>query len=106
MTETVTVTPKYPVDANGDHPPDGAPYTLTPLEIAPGNTMRQFGTGGDLEDAEFTVFLPLADEAKIADDYGIKVRGHDCFARVQVWRSQRSGRGGIVVLAKSPSGKS
>lgn len=106
MTETVIVTPRYPRDTNGDEPPAGAPYPLTPLEIAPGNTMRRFGDDGDLEDAEFTVFLSLADESKIDDNYGIEVRGRDCFARVQVWRSQRSGRGGVVVLAKSKSGKS
>ena len=106
MTETVQVTPRYPRDTNGDSLPDGAPYSLTPLAIAPGNTMRRFGDGGDLEEADFTVYLNLADEPKIADNYGIRVRGRDCYARVQVWKSPWSGRGGIVVLAKAPSGQS
>lgn len=116
MVETVTVTPRFGQNSDGDPIPDGDPFTLTPLEIAPGNTALQYGAGGDLDDVEFTVFLPLlmwrgpvetyvhTDEL-IKDDYGITVRGRDCTARVQVWRSQRSGRGGVVVLARSKTGK-
>lgn len=105
MSETVTVTPLFSNDDDGNPVPPGTPVVLTPIAIAPGNTTRQFGEGGDLDAAEFTVYLSLADESKIADDYGIHVRGKDCFARVQVWRSPRTSRGGVVVLCKSATGK-
>lgn len=106
MAETVTVTPMSEMDANGDPVAPGAPVVLTPIAIAPGNTTRQFGESGELEAAEFTVYLRLADESKIADDYAIRVRERDCFARVQVWRSPRTGRGGVVVLCRSATGAS
>lgn len=116
MAEIVTITPRFGNDTNGNPIPDGTPFPLTPLEIAPGNTVLQHGAGGDLDDVEFTVFFPLMVfrtalaghepvEALIEDGYGIRVRDRDCAARVQVWRSQRSGRGGVVVLARSVSGK-
>ncbi|MCV7205303.1 hypothetical protein H7J71_25185 [Mycolicibacterium peregrinum] len=103
--ETVTVTPLFGNDDDGNPVPAGTPVVLTPIAIAPGNTTRQFGEGGDLDAAEFTVFLKLADEAKIADDYQIEVRGKTCLARVRVWRSPRTGRGGIEVLCRSATGK-
>ena len=106
MTETVLVTPRHPRDANGDEPAAGSPYSLTPLAVAPGFTNRRFGDVGDVDEVAFTVYLALADEAKIADNYGIRVRGRDCLARVQVWRSPWSGRGGVVVLAKTAAGVS
>ena len=114
--QTVTVTPRFPNDTNGDPVADGDPIELTPLEIAPGNTVLRYGFGGDLDDVEFTVFFPLlvwrgagegyvhADEL-IKDGYGISVGDRNCTARVQKWQSQRSGRGGLVVLAHSATGK-
>lgn len=104
--ETVTVTPLFEMDADGNPVPPGTPVMLTPIAIAPGNTTRQFGDGGELEAAEFTVYLRLADEAKIADDYQVDVRGKTCLARVQVWRSPRTGRGGVVVLCRAATGTS
>ncbi|WP_234785807.1 hypothetical protein [Mycolicibacterium elephantis] len=115
--ETVTVTPTSGLDSNGDPVAPGSPVTLTPLEIAPGNTVLQYGIGGDLDDVEFTVYFPprvrtgvntYAETATVvADDYGINVRGRDCRARVAVWRSQRGGaRGGVAVLCRSATGQS
>ena len=116
MTETVTVTP--PVELNANMNPVGGggdPVVLTPLEVAPGNTVLQYGVGGDLDDVEFTVYLPLrtkidADwvdtETLVPDNSRISVRGRDCVARVSVWRSQRNPvRGGIAVLCRSSTGK-
>lgn len=105
MTETVTVTSLFGHDTNGDPTPPGTPFTLTPIAIAPGNTTRQFGEGGDLDDVEFTVYLNLSDEGKVKDDDQIAVRGRTCFARVRVWRSPWSARGGIEVLCHSATGK-
>lgn len=115
MAETVTVTPRSGLDANNDPIADGTPFTLTPLEVAPGNTVVKYDIDGDLDDVEFTVFFPLTVfrtaeagyervEDLVKDGYGVRVRDRDCVARVQVWRSQRSGRGGVVVLASSPTG--
>jgi hypothetical protein len=104
MSETVTVTPRFDNDLNGDPVADGVPYTLTARAVAPGNTMISYGAGGDLDDVEFTVFLPLG--SVISNGYKITVRGRDCVARVQVWDSAwNTGRGGVIVLAKSTTGK-
>lgn len=110
MSETVTVTPMG-MDANGD-PVIGDPVVLSAWEITPGNGLVSFGSGGDLTDVEFTVYLPLrvqsggswVDTATLIDDGDeLTVRGRNCVATVQVWRS--GGRGGVAVLARSRSGK-
>lgn len=106
MTETVVVTPQFGIDSDGNPRTAGESVTLTPIAIAPGNTLQQAGVGGELDEADFTVFLALSDEGKVHDDYSITVRGRECRARVQVWRSPRTGRGGVVVLARSATGKS
>lgn len=117
MAETVTVTPqaKFDDDGNPVDPDDPDPVTLTPLEVAPGNTLLSFGIGGDLDDVEFTVFLArrtktddgwVATETLVEDDCTINVRGRDCRARVQLWKSQRSAtKGGLAVLCRSATGK-
>lgn len=103
--ETVTVTPTFGYDDYGDPKPDGTPFPLTAKFIAPGNTLREFGVGGDSEHAEFTVFLELTDRGKVKDDDRIEVRDKDCFARVQDWVSPRTGRGVVAILATSRTGK-
>lgn len=114
MTEVVTVTPAGGIDSDGNPATPGTPVTLTPLEIAPGNLMVRYGQGGDLTDVEFTVYLPLRvlgedgwidTDSLITNGDVITVRGRDCTAMVQVWKSQRGARGGIVVLARSKTGK-
>jgi len=107
MSEVVTVTPTaIGNDTNGDPLPQGKPVTLYPYEIEPGNATIKPGQGGELTDVEFTVYLPISDEAKIKNGDEIMVRGRRCIAIVQVWKSQRApGMGGVVVLARSKSGK-
>lgn len=105
MAETVTVTPLFGNDNDGNPIDPGTPVVLTPIAIAPGNTTRQFGEGGDLDEAEFTVYLRLADADKVKDDDRVEVRSRTCLARVQVWRSPRTGRGGVVVVCRSATGK-
>ncbi|AMU39239.1 hypothetical protein A3N99_02815 [Mycobacteroides abscessus] len=106
VAETITVTPKFDDDDNGDPVPDGAPFDLTPKFIAPGNTLREFGNTGDLEKADFTIYLHIRDRGKVKDNYAIDVRGKNCFARVADWVSPRTSRGIVAVLAKSATGKS
>lgn len=114
MTELVTITPDAGLDAKGNPTPGGTPLTLTPLEVAPGNTALAYGIGGDLDSVEFTVYLPL--RARIGDppawtavdeaatqNFSILVRGRYCRGRAQRWES--GGRGGVVVLAHSATGK-
>lgn len=103
ITETVTVTPLFGMDGNGDPIPPGAPVVLTPIVVAPGNTMWQPNEGGELDEAEFTVYLQLADAPKVADNYGIEVRGRDCLTRVRVWNANP---GGVEVLCRSATGAS
>lgn len=116
--ETVTVTPLFGTNDDGDPVPPGSPLVLTPIAIAPGNTSLAFGRGGDQDSVEFTVYfrlttyrvennaLVLTNTADvIADDYGIRVRGRDCLTRVRVWRSPRTDRGGVEVLCRSVTGK-
>lgn len=114
MTETVTVTPDGGINSDGDPVTDGTTITLTPLEVAPGNLLLRYGTGGDLTDVEFTIYLPLRinisgtwtdTDTLIRTGDRIEVRGRTCTAFVQVWKSQRGNRGGVAVLARSKTGK-
>ena len=116
LAETVTVTPLFGMDDDGDPVPAGLPFVLAPRVIAPGNTSLMFGRGGDQDTVEFTVYFDLKSYRPdtgvwvttadvISDDYGIKVRGADCLARVRVWRSPRSTLGGVEVLCRSVTGK-
>lgn len=110
---TVTVTSTAGgLDDDGNPTAGGTPVTLTPWEIAPGNTVLQYGIGADLDDVQYTVYFPLrlhgqSTQDLIPDDSVITVDGKPCRARVQVWQSQRGGnRGGVVVLCRSTTGAS
>jgi len=103
VTETVTVTPQSGYDTDGNPVGGGSPVEVSTLGIAPGNSELRYGTGGDLDDVQFTVYLELG--SPITDDDQITVRGKKCRARVQEWRSPRTNRGGLVVLARSTTGK-
>lgn len=115
-TETVTVTPHFGMNDDGDPVPPGSPVVLTPLVVAPGNTSLIFGRDGDQDIVEFTVYFGLTSHRPdtntwvattdvIADNYGINVRDRDCLTRVRVWRSPRSSLGGVEVLCRSATGK-
>jgi hypothetical protein len=109
--ETVEVRSASGLDSNGDPIAPGSAVTLTPLEVAPGNTARVLGDDGALDVAEFTLYFPLRvrvnggytpTDTVVRDDYAVIVRDRNCFARVQKWAS--GGRGGVVVLCKSATG--
>lgn len=114
MTEQVTITPLGGRDSNGDPLPDGASFSVRAYEVAPGNTLLEYGIGGDLDSVEFTAYLPLrvrdgggswsslAD--KLAAPFSIDVRDRRCVGRMQEWNS--GGRGGIAVLCHSATGQS
>lgn len=114
MPEIVTITPGGGRDAKGDPIAPGDPFELIALEVAPGNTVLQYGVGGDLSKVEFTVFLPLRTRGPDPDfgyvstmdrlageTFGIEVRNRVCRGRAQLWDPA-----GIVVLAHSATGRS
>lgn len=96
------VTPQSGYDNDGNPIDPGDPVVLQTLAIAPGNTLLSFGIGGDLDDVAFTVYLKL--DSPIVDDDTITVRDKECRARVQEWRSPRTNRGGLAVLARATTG--
>lgn len=117
MSEPVVITPQAGRDRKGNPLPAGVPFTLNG-RVAPGNTARTYGPGGDLEEVDFTIYFPLRarrqnpttlewrweDVAELlTEDFTVTLRGTTCAARVQNWND--GGRGGIVVLAKSATGK-
>ena len=119
MTEVVTITPDTGFDGKGNPKPGGTPFDITALEVAPGATQLAFSAGGDLDSVEFTVFLPLRARlprldnpvltewasvaARCTENFSVKVRDRFCRGRAQVWDS--GGRGGVVVLCESATGK-
>lgn len=118
MTEQVTITPLGGQNTDGDPLPDGTPFPLRGL-VTPGNTTRRPGESGDLDTADFTVYLPLRMRLEsevpgvwewvsvgdlLTEDFRITVRGRECVGRAQVW--EEGGRGGIAVLATSATGTS
>ncbi|ORA23404.1 hypothetical protein [Mycobacterium aquaticum] len=117
MTETVTVTPLFGMDAGSNPLPAGVPVVLTPLVVAPGNTALSFGEDGEQDTVEFTVYFGLTAYRPdtdawvqttdvVKDDYGIRVRDRDCLARVRVWQRPRTEPSGVEVLCRSTTGRS
>jgi hypothetical protein len=115
VSEPVIITPLAGRDTSGDPLPLGDPFTLYGL-VAPGNTTRTYQAGGDLEEADFTIHFPArvrreADgewgwapvASLLPDDFTVEVRGQVCDGRAQVW--DEAGRGGVVVLASSATGR-
>ncbi len=109
--EQVTVTPQGGVDAHDNPLPAGDPFNV-PALVAPGNTAARPGADGDLEEADFTLYLPLQiiDTAGIpvrtvealTDEFTVTVRGQVCKGRAKEW--DVDGRGGVEVLAVAASG--
>ena len=104
MTEQVTVTPLAGLNSDGDPIPGGTPVVLNAIFVAPGNTSLRLTESGDVDSAEFTVYLPI--DAPIHDDDLITVRDKPCFARVREWRDPWPGESlnSLEVLCKSVTG--
>lgn len=104
MTETVTVTARFPRDDDGNPVANGTPTPLEAFAIAPGNTAVTYTDAGNIDDVAFTVFFQAA--VAIKDGDLIEVRGKSCNARVQDWVNPYATHGGFVVLAQSITGAS
>jgi hypothetical protein len=102
MSETVTVTPRFERDDDGNPVADGTPVDLEAFAVAPGNTTITYTNAGDVDDVAFTVFFqtPVA----ISDGDLIVVRGKPCNARIQLWENPYQTHGGFVVLAEATTG--
>jgi len=110
VTEAVIITPQVGLDDNDDPLPGGTPVTLQAL-VAPGNTTVQPGADGDLDQIDFTVYLPLKVNRSsrwvptselLTDNFTITVRGTVCTGRAKLW--DEHGRGGIEILATADTG--
>lgn len=104
MTETVTVTPRFGLDSDGNPVADGTPVTMQAFAVAPGNTTITYTNAGDVDNVAFTVFFTAA--VAIKDDDLIVVRDQPCNARIQLWENPYHAHGGFVVLAQSTTGAS
>lgn len=104
MAETVTITPQFGRDDDGNPVPPGDPITLTPFAIAPGNTTVQFTDAGNVDSADFTVYFMPAPDAEVKDGDLIEVRDRLCTARVRLWDWE--GISGLEILCTSDTGAS
>jgi hypothetical protein len=102
-TETVTITPTFGLDSDGNPVDAGDPVQAQAL-VAPGNTAFQYGATSDTDTTDFTLYLPIDTEVK--DDDLIEVRGRTCTARVREWHSMRTTRAKLEVLCRSTTGAS
>lgn len=102
MSETVTVTPRFERDDDGNPVTNGTPAVLEAFAVAPGNTTIAYTRAGDVDDVAFTVYFQ--EPAAIKDGDLIVVRGKPCNARIQLWVNPYHAHGGFVVLAESTTG--
>ena len=102
MSETVAITPAFGYDDDGNPEPTGPTIEAEAFAVAPGNTSYSYGNNGDVDTAEYTIYLPVG--TPIKDDDVIIVRGRTCVARVREWRSLRTDRAALEVLCKSATG--
>ena len=109
-TEPVTITPQSGLDEHDDPLPAGTPFTVNAL-VAPGNTTLRPGADAELDQADYTLYMPLRVEVGgkwvqtaivLTEEFTVTVRGRVCVGRVKDW--DLSGRGGLEVLASSKTG--
>lgn len=100
--ERVLITPRGGQDDDGRRLPNGDPIAVDAIAVDAGNTAERYGAEGTVDEADFTVVLPLG--SGINDGDWIRVRGRDCIARVQREFSQHAERNQDVVLARSRTG--
>lgn len=75
---------------------------ITPWEMAPGTSAEFIALGRNGQDVQWTLYFPLKTE--LTDDDCLEIAGTVYEIRVLTWRSRRSGRGGLVVLATHREG--
>jgi len=110
VSEILTITPQAGLDANDDPLPASTPFTLRGL-VAPTNTTVQPGADGNLDEVDFTIYLPLKikqpsgwtrTSALLTNNFTVTVRGQVCIGRAREW--DEGGRGGVEVLATAKAG--
>lgn len=99
--ETVTVTPTFRRDADGNQPPDGTPYDLEAKAVAPGNQLLAWEIGRDIANVQYTAFFQH--DIPTETGHRINVRGDELTAYVHRWRSPWTDRIGVAVLAHGAS---
>lgn len=102
VAELVRITKRGGQDDDGRRLPDGEPTIVEAIAVDAGNTAEKYGAAGTVDEADFTVVLPLG--TGVADGDWIRVRGRECVARVQRDFSPQTLRNQDVVLARAISG--
>lgn len=105
MSETVIRIRHTPggLDSNNDPLPSTTVRTeLKANAVAPGASAANAKLGREGETVEYSVyFLPAVD---LEDDDQLEVRGRRCNIRVIDWRSPRTTRRGLVIIASQKRG--
>lgn len=102
IAEQVTIALRGGQDDDGRRLPDGPPILVTAFAVDAGNTAERYGAEGTIEEADFTVVLPIG--IGLRDGDWITVRGKRCVARIQREFSQHVQRNQDIVLARFRGG--
>jgi hypothetical protein len=78
--EQVTVTPAGGRDDTGQPVAQGTPFNVMAYAVTAGSTSRKFGVAGDVDEADYTVALPI--DTPVKDGDLVTVRGRTGYARV------------------------
>lgn len=100
--EQIVVTPRGGQDDDGRREPDGVPFPVLAIAVDAGNTAAQYGIEGTVDQADFTVVLPLG--SGVRNDDWVTVRGRRGLARIQTEYSQHADRNQEVVTVRSRTG--
>jgi hypothetical protein len=100
--EQVTITPRFGRDDEGQHLPDGAPFTVFARAVEVGNTAARYGARTSVDEVDFTVTFDLDTAIKNGD--AIDVRGRRGYARVETDLEQWADRSQLVVYVRSVIG--
>lgn len=102
--EQVTVIPRNGRDDNGQPRADGTPQVVLAANVEPGDTSFQYGITGELDQADFTVALPI--DVPINDGDAMIVRGYYGVVRVSKSINRWVDRQVQIVLVYSTTGGS
>ncbi|MDV6267073.1 hypothetical protein [Rhodococcus globerulus] len=100
--QRVRISPGGFDDYENPIPSDEVRSPIKYLEIAPGATAEYRDLGRNGETIAWTVFVPLT--VDLTNDDLLEIDGVDYGIRIQQWKSRRTKRGGLVVLASRTTG--